>query len=268
MRTTPILATLIWTLLVAQFVIGSSETYAQAQGQPAQPENQRPAVPSDDKLMILIMSTLVALHQANTTGNFTVLRELGAPEFQSNSPEKLAQAFADLRQRKVDLSRTLLFQPKLVRRPEINARGMLRITGFFPTSPDRIDFDLIYQPVQGRWRLYGISVNTSHPLSIEVEPEAPKTSKPTQGSAATRSAPQPAGNQADKPREPEPHGEGEREANRDAIFRGHQGPVGKSASLFAGRKARGEKYLESLWPLTAEEASGNYPRFGRRRMRM
>lgn len=203
MRTAPILATLFLTLLVAPFVIGSSGTYAQTQGQPAQPENQRPAVPSDDKLMILIMSTLVALQQANTTGNFTVLRELGAPEFQTNSAEKLAQAFADLRQRKVDLSRTLLFQPKLVRRPEINARGMLRITGFFPTSPDRIDFDLIYQPVQGRWRLYGISVNTSHPLSIEIEPEAPKTPKPTQGSAPTRSVPQPAGN-ADKPREAEP----------------------------------------------------------------
>ena len=33
-------------------------------------------MPRDDKLVILITSSIIALNQANATGNYTVLREL------------------------------------------------------------------------------------------------------------------------------------------------------------------------------------------------
>ncbi len=57
---------------------------------------------------------------------------------------------------------------------------MLRITGFFPTSPERVNFDLIFQPVQGKWRLYGIAANTQKCASPAAAP-------------APQSAPAPAG---------------------------------------------------------------------------
>ena len=47
---------------------------------------------------------------------------------------------------------------------------MLRITGFFPTSPERVNFDLIFQPVQGKWRLYGIAVNTQKAPAPQAAP--------------------------------------------------------------------------------------------------
>ena len=123
--------------------------------------NPLPPVPSDDKLLILINSTIIALNQANATGNYTVLRDMAAPAFKRvNSPERLAQVFANLRNRNLDLSPVVLFQPKLLRKPAISDRGMLRITGFFPTAPERVNFDLVFQPVRGRWRLFGIAVNT------------------------------------------------------------------------------------------------------------
>jgi hypothetical protein len=120
-----------------------------------------PPMPNDDKLVILINSALIALNQANATGNYTVLRDMAAPAFKrANSPERLAQVFINLRNRNLDLSPVILFQPKLYQKPEMNAKGMVRITGFFPTTPERVNFDLIFQPAQGRWRLFGIAANT------------------------------------------------------------------------------------------------------------
>jgi hypothetical protein len=135
---------------------------AQSNSELPAPPAPGPVVPSDPKLWMLITSTLIALNQANATGNYTVLRDMGAPGFQTaNSSAQLAEAFANLRHRDLDLSPLLLFQPKLLRKPEIDAKGMLRITGFFPTQPEQVDFDLLFQLVAGQWRLFGISVDTS-----------------------------------------------------------------------------------------------------------
>jgi hypothetical protein len=52
-------------------------------------------VPTDDVLLILIRSSLIALNQANVTGNYSVLRDIGAPDFkQANGADRLAQIFA------------------------------------------------------------------------------------------------------------------------------------------------------------------------------
>ena len=114
-----------------------------------QPQGPRLTVPTDDVLLILIRATLIALNQANVTGNYTVLRDLGAPAFkENNSADKLAQVFASVRERKLDLTLILLVQPKLYRKPVITPKGLLRITGFFPTDRERINFDL-YVPGGG-----------------------------------------------------------------------------------------------------------------------
>lgn len=162
------------------------------QPQPSTPPQPIPAdlgphlpMPSDDVLLMLLYSAVIGLNQANATGNYSVFREMGAPAFQQlNSPEKLAQVFAQLRDQKLDLTPVLLYQPKLLRRPEINAQGMIRITGFFPTSPERVNFELIFQPVQMRWRLFGIAINTSP----APPPDATKASPPPD---ATKASPSP-----------------------------------------------------------------------------
>ena len=155
------------------------------QPQPSQqtkpPPNARQLmVPSDDVLLILIRATLSALDQANVTGNYTVLRDMAAPGFkQANSAEKLAKVFAN--RRNVDFAPILVIEPKLYRKAEITSGGMLRITGFFPTDPERINFDLFFQPVQGRWQLFGISINTvpSQRASVlEVAPQAAPAQAP------------------------------------------------------------------------------------------
>lgn len=140
--------------------------------EPAVPRDAGPAasspLPDDTKLTLLIRTTLIALNQANATGNYSVLRDLAAPGFQAgNSQARLAEIFAALRGRNLDLSPILFFDPKLVQPPAIQPDGRLRITGFFDTRPERVIFDLMFETVEGDWRLFGIAIDV-------MPPEAPK----------------------------------------------------------------------------------------------
>jgi hypothetical protein len=123
-----------------------------------------PAMPDAYRLNLLIRTTLIALNQANMTGNYTVLRDLAAPSFQrANSAARLGEIFSALRKRNLDLSPVMFFEPKLIRPPHFNDAGMLRLSGFIPSEPERVLFDLLFQSVEGRWLLFGISVDVSPP---------------------------------------------------------------------------------------------------------
>ena len=121
-----------------------------------------PAVPHPTELTILIRSTLLAVNQANLTGNYTVLRELGTPNFQrKNNAARLANIFRDLRSRGIDLGPVAVLNAKAVRKPAIDANGLLRLSGYFPSRPERVNFDLAFQMMDGRWQLLGIALNTT-----------------------------------------------------------------------------------------------------------
>jgi hypothetical protein len=119
------------------------------------------AMPSPEVLLILVRNAILALNQANFTGNYTVLRDIGSPSLQSASAADLAIAFANLRQQKVDLSPVLILTPALTENPAIAADGVLKLAGHFPTKPLQINFAMTFQPVGGIWRLHGLAVNTS-----------------------------------------------------------------------------------------------------------
>ena len=118
-----------------------------------------PVLPDSYQLSLLIYTTLAALDQANTTGNYTVLRQLAAPAFQTlNTPDALASTFAKYRQKRVVLTPVMLYQPTLSEPPSIGADGVLRLKGYFATRPLRIGFELGYQPVGGTWKLISMSI--------------------------------------------------------------------------------------------------------------
>jgi hypothetical protein len=131
---------------------------AQAQGQPAQRPAPQVAV---DPLTILrlVWSSLAALHHANDTGNYSVLRDMGAPSFQANnSAATLGGVFQALRVQQVDVSNALLLTPVYDFPPAIVEGGLLRVRGNFPLRPLAIGFDLLFQNVGGQWRIFGIAV--------------------------------------------------------------------------------------------------------------
>ncbi len=126
-----------------------------------QPQAQAPQAAVPDQLTILKMvwSSIAALHHANETGNYSVLRDLGAPGFQqANSAATLAGVFQAVRSQQVDLSNALVVTPNYDFPPAIVENGLLRIRGNFPLRPNPIGSDLLFQNVAGQWRLFGIAV--------------------------------------------------------------------------------------------------------------
>jgi hypothetical protein len=130
---------------------------APLQAQPRPASQTRPADPLIANK--LVWSTIAALDHANQTGNYSVLRDLGAPSFQSNnSAATLGGIFEALRNSRIDLSNTLLVEPTYEAPPAIIDGGLLRAKGSFGLRPTAIAFDLVFQAAAGQWRILGISV--------------------------------------------------------------------------------------------------------------
>lgn len=144
----------------------ASSGVAQTRGpQPVQPAPPAPVLvvtaPAVDGATVnkLVWSTLAAVDHGNVTGNYSVLRDLGAPNFQSNNnAATLAGVFQALRTQRVDLSNTLLLAPVFDFPPAIIQGGLLRVRGQFALRPTAIGFDLLYAYVGGRWQLFGVAV--------------------------------------------------------------------------------------------------------------
>jgi hypothetical protein len=140
--------------------------------QQAQPAG-KPANIDRNGVLMLVRSTILALDQANKTGNYTVLRDLGAPGFQVNTAAKLAEIFATQRNDKLDLSGVAVIDPQLTVLPEIQPNGLMRMAGFFPSVPSQVNFELLFAPVDGQWRLFGISVKVGSSAQVAPTPPAP-----------------------------------------------------------------------------------------------
>ncbi|NJM35931.1 MAG: hypothetical protein HC850_15970 [Rhodomicrobium sp.] len=193
----------IWGLALALAAFQPGFAQAQkttpiTQAPVASPDVQAPVpstqpIPDAYKLNLLIRSSIIALNQANQTGNYTVLQDLAAPSFRaSNSSAKLMLIFANLRQRRLDLAPILFFTPKLVRQPMIDPNGILRLVGYFPTSPERVNFDLYFQLIEGDWRIFGIGVVTSpSDVTAAVAPQTQDNAGPQQAQSQNNPAPTP-----------------------------------------------------------------------------
>jgi hypothetical protein len=135
-------------------------------------------MPDAEEIVLLLRTTLLTLNDAIETGNFTVLRDKGAPGFRdANTPARLSLAFSDLASKHVDLSPVSILSPQLTEPPGLDQqKGMLHLKGYFPGQPVQINFEVLYQAVGGRWQLFGLSVQPGGPTTVQ---------PPTQSSSAT-----------------------------------------------------------------------------------
>jgi uncharacterized membrane protein len=53
----------------------------------------------------------------------------------------------------------------------------MHMAGFFPSVPTQVNFDLSFAPVNGQWRLFGISVGVGSSAPAAPEPPAPPTAQ-------------------------------------------------------------------------------------------
>jgi hypothetical protein len=177
---------------LAAILIAASVSFVKAEPSPAAP---KPAQIDRNGVLMLVRSTLLALDHANKTGNYTVLRDLGAPGFQSNTAARLAEIFVAQRKDNVDLSGVAVIDPQLSLLPQIEPNGMMRMAGFFPSVPTQVNFELAFAPVNGQWRLFGLSVNLGSSAPVPPPPPAPPA-------AAAKPTPPPAAKSAAAPAKP------------------------------------------------------------------
>ena len=170
-----VLGLLVLGLVVADAVTTSAQQTPPQPHQAAPPQQQPAAKPANidrNGVLMLIRSTLLAVDQANKTGNYTVLRDLGAPGFQVNTAARLAEIFAKQRGDRLDLSGVAVIDPQLSLLPQIEPSGLLHMAGFFPSVPSQVNFELLFAPVDGQWRVFGVSLSVGQ--SAPVAPAAPE----------------------------------------------------------------------------------------------
>lgn len=129
----------------------------------AQPLAQLPPstvpVPDQQELHKLVWSAMLAVDQANQSGNYSVLRDMAAQGFQmNNTAAALAQAFSGLRDQRIDLANTLLVQPQFLETPRLVQANVLQARGVFQIRPAGLYFDLYFQWEQGRWKVFGLDI--------------------------------------------------------------------------------------------------------------
>jgi hypothetical protein len=188
-----------------------------AQGTKPAPAAPTPAPIDRNGVIILIRSTLLALDDANKTGNYTVLRDLGSPGFQANTDARLAEIFASQRKDNIDLSGVAVLDPQLTLLPQIEANGMMRMAGFFPSVPTQVNFELAYAPVNRQWRLFGVSVSLGQAAPVAPPPpdENPPAAHPKANTPQAQATPPPAAPkvQAAPPKGSAPHAQAAPKSN-------------------------------------------------------
>jgi hypothetical protein len=197
-------------LVALVLAVGGAAPSGQAQAPkqpPAATQAPKPANIDRNGVLILIRSSLLALDQANKTGNYTVLRDLGAPAFQVNSAARLAEIFAKQRSDNLDLSGVAAIDPQLSVLPQIEPNGLMHMAGLFPSVPSQVNFELAFAPVNGQWRLFGISVTVGQAAPAAPEPPVQQTppapaKPPPPATAATPPAKKPAALHSGAPEPP------------------------------------------------------------------
>lgn len=144
------------------------------------------ALPPSNLLEMMVRSVLIAVNQANFTGNYSVLHALGTREMQTKmKPEDLSKSFAILRKKGVDLTTVLSYPVRFSLPPAVGKDGILQLVGTIPSKPHQIDFSIVYFPVAGFWRIDALTV-------AAVSSAAEAGVMPPSGAGRT-SSPKPAG---------------------------------------------------------------------------
>jgi len=153
------LSLLTLVLLATSPAVHAGQRGAAQMGPPPPPALQA-SVPNIEHVYVLIRSAILTLDSAVHAGNFSVLRDKGAPSFQAaNTSARLARIFQDLDQQGVDLSSIAITAPTISALQSMDGGRRLGVEGYFSSPRGRINFDLMFERVGTLWRIFGISVN-------------------------------------------------------------------------------------------------------------
>jgi hypothetical protein len=141
--------------------------------------NALPQKVTGPEISMLIRATVVALHQANLTGNYSVLHDLGDSQFQAAyNQATLSDMFRGFRDRHINLEPAILYDSDLDAPPKLTTDGLLRVVGHFATAPEQVVFDITFHNQGGIWRLNSLNAGTRPVPLAAASPQPQPTGQP------------------------------------------------------------------------------------------
>lgn len=121
-------------------------------------------VPDATMQEILIKASLLSFNDANVTGNYTVFHaKLSKPFRDQFPPEKLKEGFKEFAEKHIDFDLIAAKPPVAAQPAKVDDKGMLKLKGYFDTTPSRVNYDLSFVMSDGEWKLISINVDLKKP---------------------------------------------------------------------------------------------------------
>jgi hypothetical protein len=118
-------------------------------------------VPADEDVQALVKATLLDFNRAVRAKDFKPFHDKIAVVWQREvTPEQLHTAFQAFIDKQIDLSGIEPLTAVLDQPPRINNEGLLEVSGYYPTKPKRVFFNLKYTYEHPSWKLTGINLET------------------------------------------------------------------------------------------------------------
>jgi hypothetical protein len=118
------------------------------------------AMPTPLTQEVLIKASLLTLNDAIVTDNFTVLHARMSKPFRDQfPPDRLRGIFKSFVDGHADFDLIVAKAPIAVGESKIDAEGVLRLSGYFDTTPKKLNYDLGYIRSEGDWKLSKLNVD-------------------------------------------------------------------------------------------------------------
>jgi opacity protein-like surface antigen len=118
-------------------------------------------VPEEADIRSMTESSLISFGRAVKKKDFSGFYEDIAAIWQKQTtPEKLEESFKDFLGKGIDLPSVVKeMEPVFNHKAEIGSNDVLIVKGYYPTTPNRVIFQLKYLEEEGDWKLVGLDVN-------------------------------------------------------------------------------------------------------------
>lgn len=145
--------------------------------QPVESSSEQPVAHYGPAEAILLRSTLIAINQANVTGEYKVLRALIAPDVaQKLSVASLEAIFRPWRDKRRDVGFAVIAEPAFQTAAVQPSSGELWLIGTVPTPGFKLEFDFAFRKVSDRWLLARFSIADG---TLTISSAAPPPAKRT-----------------------------------------------------------------------------------------
>ncbi len=116
-------------------------------------------VPAPRPLEALVKGSLMSFNDANLTGDYRVFHaRLSEPFRKQYTPAKLKETFKEFSEKNVDIDIVTAMAPSFDQPPYVDQEGRLVLSGFFPTEPTRVAFEMDFIASDGEWKLIRLNV--------------------------------------------------------------------------------------------------------------